>query len=133
MEDTNDANVGKVLVRKANFDGEEPLPSDSSPLVSPIAIINISRGQFNVNVATTFGFSLTNVGDLDVLIKDIEAGNHEDLLSRMTNHMREAVMDALVAMCDSIQADNTNADAIPCKVLHVDDSTIVDALVAEKS
>ncbi|GKF88092.1 hypothetical protein Tco_0258969, partial [Tanacetum coccineum] len=28
-------------------------------------------------------------------------------------------------------ADNTNADAIPCKVLHVDDSTIVDALVAE--
>nr|GFD34074.1 hypothetical protein [Tanacetum cinerariifolium] len=30
-------------------------------------------------------------------------------------------------------ADNTNADAIPCKVLHVDDSTIVGALVAKKS
>ncbi|GJY89163.1 hypothetical protein Tco_0503791 [Tanacetum coccineum] len=40
-------------------------------------------------------------------------------------------MDALVAMCDSIQATNTNADAIPCVVSHVDDSTIVDALVAE--
>ncbi|GJS46251.1 hypothetical protein Tco_0596372 [Tanacetum coccineum] len=105
--------------------------SNSSPLVSPTAIINMSRGQFNVDVATTFRVSLTNVGDLDMLIKDIEAGKHEELLSGMTNNMREAVMDALVAMCDSIQADNSNADVISCKVLHVDDSTIIDALVAE--
>nr|GEW17855.1 hypothetical protein [Tanacetum cinerariifolium] len=67
---------------------------DSSPLVSPTAIINMSRGQFNVDVAATFRVSLTNVGDFDVLIKDIEAGNHEELLSRMTNNMREAVIDA---------------------------------------
>ncbi|GJR64666.1 hypothetical protein Tco_0010731 [Tanacetum coccineum] len=71
--------------------------SDSSPLVSHTTTINMSR-----------------------------AGNHEELLSRMTNNMREAVMDALVAMCDLVQADNTNADASPCKVLHVDDSTIVE-------
>nr|GEY64231.1 Gag-Pol polyprotein [Tanacetum cinerariifolium] len=51
LEDSSDANVGKVLVGKANFDGEEPL-----------------------------------------------------------------------------RADNTNADAIPCKVSHVDDSTIVENL-----
>ncbi|GJR51067.1 hypothetical protein Tco_1401588 [Tanacetum coccineum] len=95
--------------------------SDSLPLVSPTAIINMSRGQFNVDVAATFGVSLINVGDLDVLIKDIEAGNHEELLSGMTNNMREAVMDALVAMCDSIQADNTNAGAIPCKSVSIQD------------
>ncbi|GJZ69706.1 zinc knuckle CX2CX4HX4C containing protein [Tanacetum coccineum] len=69
--------------------------SDSSPLVSPTAIFNMSRGQFNVDVAATFGVSLINVGDLDVLIKDIEAGNHEELLSGMTNNMHEAAMDAL--------------------------------------
>ncbi|GJT27566.1 hypothetical protein Tco_0907841 [Tanacetum coccineum] len=45
--------------------------SDSSPLVSPTAIFNMSR-----------------------------AGNHEELLSGMTNNMHEAAMDALVAMCD---------------------------------
>nr|GEX09296.1 hypothetical protein [Tanacetum cinerariifolium] len=55
---------------------------DSSPLVSPTTIISMSRGQFNVDVAVTFGVLLTN-------------------------------------------ADNTNAYVIPCKVSHVDDSTIV--------
>ncbi|GKB39864.1 hypothetical protein Tco_0884806 [Tanacetum coccineum] len=44
----------------------------------------------------------TTVGDLDVLTKDIEAGKHEDLLFGMTNDKHKA-----------------------------DDSTIVDALVAE--
>nr|GEW37459.1 hypothetical protein [Tanacetum cinerariifolium] len=72
--------------------------SDSSPLVFLTGIINMSRGQFNVDVAATFRVSLTNVGDLDVLIKDMEAGNHEELLSGITNNMHEAVMDALVAM-----------------------------------
>ncbi|GJX48674.1 reverse transcriptase domain-containing protein [Tanacetum coccineum] len=72
--------------------------SDSSPLVSPTAIINMSRGQFNVDVAATFGVLLTNVGDLDELIKDIEDGNHEELLSEMTNNMCEATMDALVLL-----------------------------------
>ncbi|GKC57855.1 hypothetical protein Tco_1085453 [Tanacetum coccineum] len=76
-------------------------------------------------------FPFTTVGDLDVLTKDIEAGKHEDLLFGMTNDKHKAVMDALVAMCDSIHAKNTNVDAIPCMVSHVDDSTIVDALVAE--
>ncbi|GKB23551.1 zinc knuckle CX2CX4HX4C containing protein [Tanacetum coccineum] len=50
----------------------------------------------------------------------------------MTDDKRSTVIDALDAMCDSIQAENTNADVIPCKVSHVDDSTIVDALMAEK-
>nr|GFA24232.1 hypothetical protein [Tanacetum cinerariifolium] len=74
--------------------------SESSPLVSPTAIINMLRGQFNVDVAATFGVLLTNFSDLDVLIKDIEADNHEELLPGMTNNMGEATMDALVAMCD---------------------------------
>nr|GEU88527.1 zinc knuckle CX2CX4HX4C [Tanacetum cinerariifolium] len=105
--------------------------SNSSPLVSPTATINMPRGLYNVDVSATFGVLLTIVGDMDVLKKDIEAGKHEELLSDMTNDNHNAVMDALVAMCDSIQAENTNADAIPCKVSHVDDSTIVDALMAE--
>nr|GEY38073.1 RNA-directed DNA polymerase, eukaryota [Tanacetum cinerariifolium] len=103
--------------------------SNSSPLVSPTATINMPRGLYKVGVAATFGVSLTTVGDLDVLTKDIEAGKHEELLSGITNDKRKAVIDSLVAMCDSIHAKNTNADAIPCKVSHVDDSTIIDALV----
>ncbi|GKB43368.1 zinc knuckle CX2CX4HX4C containing protein, partial [Tanacetum coccineum] len=114
----------------ASCDGS-PKVSNSSPLVSPTVPINIPRGMYNVDVAATFGVPLTTVGDLDVLTKDIEAGKHEELLSGMTIDKRKEVMDALVAMCDSIQATNTNADAIPCVVSHVDDSTIVDALVAE--
>ncbi|GJX97941.1 hypothetical protein Tco_0354960 [Tanacetum coccineum] len=66
--------------------------SDSLPLVSPTTTINMSR-----------------------------ASNHEELLSGMTNNMREAVMDALVAMCDSVQANNTNADASPCKSVSIQD------------
>ncbi|GKD57721.1 hypothetical protein Tco_1291108 [Tanacetum coccineum] len=100
------------------------------------------RGQYNVDVAATFGVLLTTIGDLDVLIKDIEAGKHEKLLSGITNDKHMAVMDTLSAMCDLIEAENThltsacptgsipidttiNADAIPYKVSHVDDSTIV--------
>ncbi|GJY05559.1 hypothetical protein Tco_0371499, partial [Tanacetum coccineum] len=116
--------------------------SNSSPLVSPTAIINMPRGQYNVDVAATFGVPLTTVSDLDMLTKDIKAGKHEELLSGMTNEKRKAVMDALVAICDLIEAENThltstgptgsiqmdmaiNADAIPYKVSHVDDLTIV--------
>ncbi|GKE42531.1 zinc knuckle CX2CX4HX4C containing protein [Tanacetum coccineum] len=93
---------------------------------------NQGAGAFSASCDGSLkAISSTNFGDLDVLIKDIIAGKHDELLSGMTNDMCEAVMDALVAMCDSIQANNTNADAISCKILHVDDSTIVDALVAE--
>ncbi|GKG28654.1 hypothetical protein Tco_0416019, partial [Tanacetum coccineum] len=80
-------------------------------------------GLFNIDVAATFGVSLTTVGDVDVLTKDIEAGKHDELLSRMTNDKRMEVMDALGAICDSIQAENTNDDVILCNVSHVDDST----------
>ncbi|GJY59676.1 hypothetical protein Tco_0459568 [Tanacetum coccineum] len=80
-----------------------PRARNYSPLVSPIATINMLRGLFNVDVATTFRVPLTIVGDLDVLTKDIQAGKHEKLLSRMTNEKRTTVMDALVAMCDSIE------------------------------
>nr|GEW95238.1 hypothetical protein [Tanacetum cinerariifolium] len=61
----------------------------------------------------------------------IEAGKHDELLSAMTNDEHMEIIDALGAICNSIQAENTNADVIPCKVSHIDDSTIVDALVAK--
>ncbi|GKB60692.1 hypothetical protein Tco_0916878 [Tanacetum coccineum] len=108
-----------------------PKVSNSSHLVSPTTTINMLRGLNNVDVAATFRFPLTTVGDLDVLLKDIEAGKHDELLYGMNNDKGMAFMDALGAICNSIQAENTNADVIPCKVSHVDDSIIIDTLVAE--
>ncbi|GKD83561.1 hypothetical protein Tco_1350400, partial [Tanacetum coccineum] len=60
-----------------------------------------------------------------------EAGKHDELLSGMTNDERMTIMDALGIICNSIKDDNTNADEIPCKVSHIDNSTIIDACVAE--
>ncbi|GJR00184.1 zinc knuckle CX2CX4HX4C containing protein [Tanacetum coccineum] len=56
------------------------------------------------------------------LITDIEAGKHDELLSEMTNDDHMETLDALGTICNSIQANNINADVIPCKVSHVDDS-----------
>ncbi|GKF33496.1 hypothetical protein Tco_0106696, partial [Tanacetum coccineum] len=84
-----------------------PKVSNSSPLIYHNATINMPRGMYNVDVATTFRVPLSTVGDLDMLIKDSEAGEHNELLSRMTNDKRMAVMDALGAICDSIQAENS--------------------------
>nr|GEW28026.1 zinc knuckle CX2CX4HX4C [Tanacetum cinerariifolium] len=84
-----------------------PKVSNSSPLISRNATINMPRSLYNVDVAATFGVPLTTVGDLDVLIKDIEAGKHDELLSRMTNDKRMIVMDALGTICDSINVENS--------------------------
>ncbi|GJX89820.1 zinc knuckle CX2CX4HX4C containing protein [Tanacetum coccineum] len=108
-----------------------PKASIYSPLVSRSTPFNMPRGVFNVDVAATFRVSLTTLGDLDVLTKDIEAGKHEELLFGMTNDKRIVVMDALVAMCDSIRAENTNADATPCMVSHVDDSITKGASIVD--
>ncbi|GJX89680.1 hypothetical protein Tco_0341694, partial [Tanacetum coccineum] len=64
--------------------------SDSSALVSPTDIIIMSSRS------------------------DIEAGNHEELLSGMTNNMREAAMDALVLLW--------------LKNLNVDESLIIQSI-----
>ncbi|GJX38733.1 zinc knuckle CX2CX4HX4C containing protein [Tanacetum coccineum] len=115
--------IDRILHRKDVRDDGSPKVSNSSPLVSLTATINMPRGLCNVDVAATFGVPLTTVGDLHLLIKSIEAGKHDELLSGMTNDERMAIMDALDTICNSIQADNTNADVIPCKVSHVDDLT----------
>ncbi|GKE41661.1 hypothetical protein Tco_1468945, partial [Tanacetum coccineum] len=109
--------------RKDVKDDGSPKVSNSSHLVSPTATINMPRELYNVDVAATFGVPLTTVGDLHLLIKSIEAGKHDELLFRMTNDECMAIMDALGTICNSIKADNTNVDVIPCKVSHVDDST----------
>ncbi|GKD58800.1 zinc knuckle CX2CX4HX4C containing protein, partial [Tanacetum coccineum] len=75
--------------------------------------------------------------DLHKLISDIEAGKHDELLSGMTNDDHMETLDTLGTICNSIQADNNNADVIPCKVLHVevpinlnvDESTIPSNLI----
>ncbi|GJW00788.1 hypothetical protein Tco_1556039 [Tanacetum coccineum] len=99
-----------------------PKVSNSSPLVSPSTTINVPRELYSIDVAATFGVPLTTVGDLHKLITDIEAGKHDELLSEMTNDDRMETLDALGTICNSIQANNINADVIPCKVSHVDDS-----------
>ncbi|GJX41565.1 zinc knuckle CX2CX4HX4C containing protein [Tanacetum coccineum] len=103
-----------------------PKVSYSSPLVSPSTTINIPRRLDSIDVAATFEVSLTTLGDLHKLINDIEAGKHDELLSIMTNDGRRETMDALGTICNSIQADKNNADVIPYKVSHMDDSINVD-------
>ncbi|GJR45850.1 hypothetical protein Tco_1313953 [Tanacetum coccineum] len=77
-----------------------------SPLVSPTAPLPLH--QSNVDVAATFGVSLSTVGDLKVLIRDIDPGKYEELLSGMTNDKRKVVIDALGAMCDLIKAESAS-------------------------
>ncbi|GKB71237.1 hypothetical protein Tco_0932649 [Tanacetum coccineum] len=74
------------IVQSANIGG-------TSPLVSPTA--HLPPHQSNVDVAAIFRVLLTTVGELEVLIKDIDAGKHEELLSRMTNDKRKVVIDVL--------------------------------------
>ncbi|GJX68816.1 zinc knuckle CX2CX4HX4C containing protein [Tanacetum coccineum] len=104
MREKTTGNLG-VGASGVSCDGS-PRTSNSSPLISRNTTINMPRGLYNVDVAATFGVSLTTVGDLDVLIKDIEAGEHNELLSGMANDKRMALMDALGVICDSIQAEN---------------------------
>ncbi|GJY77200.1 zinc knuckle CX2CX4HX4C containing protein [Tanacetum coccineum] len=78
----------------------------SSPLVSPTAtVIMPPRGPYDIDVAATFGVPLTTVGDVYMLINDIEAGKHDELLYDMTNDDRMETLDALGTICNSIQAD----------------------------
>nr|GEW69385.1 zinc knuckle CX2CX4HX4C [Tanacetum cinerariifolium] len=77
-----------------------------SPSVSLIA--HLPPHQSNVDVAAIFGVSLTTVGDLEVLIKDIDIGKHEGLLFEMNYDKRMIVFDALGAMCDLIEAQSTS-------------------------
>ncbi|GJU92879.1 zinc knuckle CX2CX4HX4C containing protein [Tanacetum coccineum] len=71
-------------------------------------------------VAATFGVPLTTIGDLYMFIKCIEDGKHDELLSGMTNDDRMETLDALGAICNSIKADNTKVDVIPCKAVDID-------------
>ncbi|GJU09582.1 zinc knuckle CX2CX4HX4C containing protein [Tanacetum coccineum] len=88
----------------ATFDGNPKVIS--SPLVSPTAtLIMPPRGSYDIDVAATFGVPLTTIGDLHMLINDIEAGKHDELLSEMTNDDRMETLDALSTICNSIQAD----------------------------
>nr|GEV44737.1 zinc knuckle CX2CX4HX4C [Tanacetum cinerariifolium] len=80
--------------------------------VSEVQQTTISRVSLNPNVY------VANVGSdqvasftgkpVKVLIKDIDAGKHEELLARMTNDKHKVVIDALGAMCDLIEAQNAS-------------------------
>ncbi|GJW46208.1 zinc knuckle CX2CX4HX4C containing protein [Tanacetum coccineum] len=65
---------------------------------------------------------LTTVDDLQKLINDIDAGKHDELLSKLTNKDRMEILEALGSICNSIKVDRNNADVIPCKVSYADDS-----------
>ncbi|GJZ22211.1 hypothetical protein Tco_0559250 [Tanacetum coccineum] len=88
-----------TVVGDTNLEPQSPLVSRTAPL--PLH-------QSNVDVAATFGVSLSTVGDLKVLITDIDAGKYEELLSGMTNDKRKVVFDALGAMCDLIKVESAS-------------------------
>ncbi|GJR13698.1 zinc knuckle CX2CX4HX4C containing protein [Tanacetum coccineum] len=110
---------GKGTTRRVTLN-DSPMMSNSSPLISPSTTINMPRGLYSIDVAATFEVPLTTVGDLHKLIIDIETGKRDELLSGMTNDDRMETLDAIGTICKLIQADNNNADVIPCKVSHVD-------------
>ncbi|GJS45931.1 zinc knuckle CX2CX4HX4C containing protein [Tanacetum coccineum] len=113
---------GEDLLRSSGTCDGSPKVSISSPLLSPSTTIKIPQGLNSIDVVATFEVPLTTIGDLHKLINDIEAGKHDELLSEMTNDDRMETMDAICVICKTFQADNNNADVIPCKVSHVDDS-----------
>ncbi|GKC92832.1 hypothetical protein Tco_1158274 [Tanacetum coccineum] len=79
-------------------------PTGANPFASNPREPNTQAGNSQFR---TPGFiaslSLTTVGDFEVLIKDIDAGKHEELLSGMTDDKRKVVFEALGAMCDLIE------------------------------
>ncbi|GJV07548.1 zinc knuckle CX2CX4HX4C containing protein [Tanacetum coccineum] len=87
--------VGVGLPVSATGLGLSPIVSNSSPLVSHTAPINMPRGLYNVDLSATFGVPLENVGDLHMLIKDLEDGKHDELLSGITNDDCMAIIDTL--------------------------------------
>ncbi|GJZ79525.1 hypothetical protein Tco_0644362, partial [Tanacetum coccineum] len=100
-----------------------PKVSTSSPLVSPFTIINVPRELYSIDVAATFGVTLTTVGDLQKLINDIDAGKHDELLSELINEDRMETLEELGSICNSIKVDRNNADVIPCKSVDINKST----------
>ncbi|GJR76049.1 zinc knuckle CX2CX4HX4C containing protein [Tanacetum coccineum] len=89
LMDTNSANMGRGIVGNNNPDGKDLLRSVA-------ARMNKMNGMW-------IPFSLTMVGDMEVLIKDIDASKHEKLLSGMTTDKRKVVIEALGVMCDIIK------------------------------
>ncbi|GJW05781.1 ribonuclease H-like domain-containing protein [Tanacetum coccineum] len=96
----------------------------SSPLVSPTAtLIMPHRVPYDIDVAATFGVPLTTVGDLHMLINDVEAGKHDELLSEMTNDDRMETLDALVIVGNGSSIPVTHSGHVqipnPYRPLHL--------------
>nr|GEX69157.1 hypothetical protein [Tanacetum cinerariifolium] len=72
---------------------------------------------------------MTNDDHMETM--DALAGKHDELLSKMTNDDHMETMDALGTICNSIQADNNNAYVNPYKVLHVAD--LINLIVDEST
>ncbi|GJY78324.1 zinc knuckle CX2CX4HX4C containing protein [Tanacetum coccineum] len=70
---------------------------------------------------------LTTVGDLQKLINDIDAGKHDELLSKLTNEECMETLEALGSICNSIKVDRNNADVIP----YINKSTSYAGVVGE--
>ncbi|GJW77987.1 zinc knuckle CX2CX4HX4C containing protein [Tanacetum coccineum] len=99
----------KSILKKTSR-GETIVGDDSglpqSPLVSCTAPLPLH--QVDVDVAATFGVSLSTVGDLKVLITDIDAGKLGELLSGMTNDKHKVVFDAFGSLCDFIKVESAS-------------------------
>ncbi|GKC03952.1 zinc knuckle CX2CX4HX4C containing protein [Tanacetum coccineum] len=98
------------LILKKTSRGETIVVDDlgrpQSPLVSCTAPLPLH--QVDVDVAATFEVSLSTVGDLKVLITDIDAGKLGELLSGMTNDKHKVVFDAFGSLCDFIKVESAS-------------------------
>ncbi|GJY26158.1 zinc knuckle CX2CX4HX4C containing protein [Tanacetum coccineum] len=119
-EDANPSNVGNSVSGSASIDSQGNRYSLKDKNGAKTEHENGKSVKSQINFKNQV--PLTTVGDLHKLINDIEASKHDELLSGMNNDDRMESLAALGTICNSIQADNNNADEIPCKVSHIDDS-----------
>ncbi|GKC46666.1 zinc knuckle CX2CX4HX4C containing protein [Tanacetum coccineum] len=98
MDQRGVAIVREGTATRVNLDESEAIYDGnpkviSSPLVSLTAtLIMHPRGLYDIDVAATFGVPLTTVGDLHMLINDIEANKHFYSSNNWAKHGLKRIM-----------------------------------------
>ncbi|GKD72160.1 hypothetical protein Tco_1330442 [Tanacetum coccineum] len=73
-----------------------------------VSVLQPTMNPSKIKIGSNMGVSLTTVGDFKVLIKDIDAGIHEEVLSGMSNDKRKVVIEALGAICELIETQRAS-------------------------
>ncbi|GJW46733.1 zinc knuckle CX2CX4HX4C containing protein [Tanacetum coccineum] len=106
---------------KKDDDGLNDVNDDTrSPTATCDGSLKVGSGSVNLDGKGTI--RRVTLDGSPMLINNIKVGKHDELLSEMTYNDRMETTDAIGTICKSNQADNNNADVIPYKVSHEDDS-----------